>query len=126
MCVQQNYMPVVVMIDEKDTADGLAAREWLENSRFNTAEAHDVFEALEEMGDFTTELRPDLIVLDVGSCKADLPIIKGALESIHESEVPIVAISNTSEPSFQEGTFEGNLEAAVAQLYELIPEHPVV
>ena len=114
-------MPVVVMIEEGENAEGQTAREWMENSRFNTTEAEDMFEALEEMGDFTTGFRPDVILLDVENCRTDLPIIRGTFESIHESEVPIMAISGSEESSVDRGAFEGNLEAVVAHLDEIIP-----
>jgi len=122
MCVKQGYKPVVVMIENDQTGDNSTAREWMANSRFNTTEAEDIFEALEEMGDFTMEHRPDVIVLDVENCRADLPIIKGTFEAINDVEVPIMAISDVNEASVERGAFEGNLEAVVAHLDEIIPE----
>jgi len=109
------------MIEEGDGADSQTAREWMENSRFNTSEAENMFEALEEMGDFTTDSRPEIILLDVENCKTDLPIIRGMFESIHQSDVPIMAISHSSETSVERGAFEGDLEAVVAHLDEIIP-----
>lgn len=110
------------MIEEGQTGDNHTARQWMANSRFITTEAEDIFAALEEMGDFTMEHRPDVIVLDVENCKADLPIIRGTFESINDVEVPIMAISDAAEPSVERGAFEGNLEAVVAHLDEMIPE----
>jgi len=110
------------MIEQNQSRDGQAAREWMENSRFSTVAAGDIFEAFEEMGDFTTGSMPDVIMLDVESCKADLPIIRGTLEAIHDSEVSIMALSELSESSVERGAFEGNLEAVVAHLDELLPE----
>ena len=110
------------MIENGETPDSKAAHEWMENSRFDTRVAEDVFAALEEMDDFTTGQRPDIILLDVESCKADLPIIRGTIEASHHSDVAIMAISDLSESSVERGAFEGNLEAVVAHLDELIPQ----
>jgi hypothetical protein len=77
------------------------------------------------MGDFTTNCRPDVILLDVENCRADMPIIRGTFEAIHQSEVPMMAISDSSEPSSDRGAFEGNLEAVVAHLNEMIPASAV-
>ena len=126
MCVKPGYSPVVVMIEKSETPDAMAAREWMENSRFETVSAEDIFAALEEMDDFTTGQRPDVILLDVESCKADLPIIRGTIEAAHDSEVSIMAISDISESSVERGAFEGNLEAVVAHLDELIPQGPAI
>jgi len=125
MCVKNGYTPVVVMIEGGDGTGNQTAREWMENSRFNTTEARDIFEALEEMGDFTTESRPEVILLDVENCKADLPLVKGTFESVNQNEVSIMAISEISEASFDRGAFEGNLEAVVAHLDEILPETAV-
>jgi hypothetical protein len=125
MCVKSGYMPVIVMIEEGESTESQTAREWMENSRFHTTEAQDIFEALEEMGDFTTDSRPEVILLDVENCKADLPLVRGTFESVNQNDVSIMAISATSEPSFDRGAFEGNLEAVVAHLDEILPETAV-
>jgi hypothetical protein len=122
MCVKQGYTPVLLMIEDSKQHEGKAARDWMENSRFSTADADNVFAAFEEMHDFTTEERPDVILLDVESCQADLPMIRGTVESIAAgTPFEILAINNSSEPSVERGAFEGNLEAVVAHLNELLP-----
>jgi hypothetical protein len=122
MCLKAGQGPVLLMIENSDAVDAAATRAWMENSRFVTRDAGDVFEALEEMQDYTTGSRPDVILLDVESCKADLPIIRGTMEAANDEEpVEILAIANYSEPSTERGAFEGNLEAVVAHLNELIP-----
>ncbi|MBV9240521.1 MAG: hypothetical protein JO314_00805 [Acidobacteria bacterium] len=92
------YAPVVVMVEREDSADGDAAREWVEQSSYNSCEAHDVFEAIEEMADFTMEFRPEVIVLDADCCEDEAESVMHTLEEIHLSDaaVPVLAISESS------------------------------
>lgn len=53
-----------------DTGDYESVRQWLNNSRFQTYEASDIFDALEEMYDFMGSEMPNVIVVH-GSENAD-------------------------------------------------------
>ena len=95
---ETGYSPVVVMVDREDSGEGETAREWVEQSVYNSCEAHDVFEAIEEMADFTMEFRPDVIVLDADRCENEAETVMHTLEEIHLSEapVPVLAVSQSS------------------------------
>src|SRR4051812_4617279 len=95
---ENNYSPVVLMVEREDTGDGVAAREWVEQSSYNSCEAHNVFEAIEEMADFTMPFRPDVIVLDADCCADEAQSVMHTLEEIHLSDVPVpvLAVSESS------------------------------
>src|SRR6185437_3949823 len=92
------YSPVVVMVERDDKGDGQTAREWVEQSSYNSCEAHDIFEAIEEMADFTMGYRPEVIVLDADCCAEEAESVIHTLEEIHLSDVPVpvVAVSESS------------------------------
>jgi DNA-binding response OmpR family regulator len=62
------------MVEENMPAERRALTEWLASSGFLSCDAVDVFDAVEEIADFTVGECPDVIVLDVDCCseKADL------------------------------------------------------
>jgi hypothetical protein len=122
------YSPVVVMVEREDSGDGQAAREWVEQSAYNSCEAHDVFEAIEEMADFTMEFRPEVIVLDADCCEDEAESVMHALEEIHLSEVPIpvLAVSESSIHTTGGGRYEVGPDELPDQLEMLISQAPAV
>jgi hypothetical protein len=100
------YAPVVVVVDREETVDGAAAREWVESSEYNSCEAHDVFEAIEEMADFTMPFRPEVIVLDADCCEDEAEIVKETLDAIHTSDVPVLAVSDAGIHTTGGGRFD--------------------
>jgi hypothetical protein len=119
---ENTYSPVVVMVEREDTGDGVAAREWVEQSSYNSCEAHDIFEAIEEMADFTMEFRPDVIVLDADSCEDEAEGIIHTLEEIHLSDVPVpvLAVSESSIHTTSGGRYEITARDLPEQLESLI------
>lgn len=120
------YSPVVVMVEREDSGDGQAAREWVEQSAYNSCEAQDVFEAIEEMSDFTMEFRPDVIVLDADCCEAEAETVMHTLEEIQLNEVPIpvLAVSESSIHTTGGGHYEVTPEELPDQLEMLISQAP--
>jgi len=116
------YSPVVVMVDREDTGDGVAAREWVEQSSYNSCEAHDVFEAIEEMADFTMEFRPDVIVLDADSCEKETETVIHALDEIHLSETPVQVLTVSESNVHAGGSYEVTSDELPAQLEVLIAQ----
>ena len=93
------YSPVVVMVEREDASgDGETAREWVEQSAYNSCEPHDIFDESEAMADFTMEFRPDVIVLDAECCEDEAETVMHTLEKIHLSDapVPLLAVSGSS------------------------------
>lgn len=117
----QRHIPVILLMDNEVSTERTAVREWFENSRFATLKASDVFEALEEISDFTMKKRPDVILVDVDCCDDELPIMRSmtALD-----DLPIMALSSdpsTHRTQFVDGCFQGDLGQVVSHLDELIP-----
>jgi|GEM_PF-3492970 len=100
------YAPVVLVVDREISDDAATAKEWVEQSSYTSCEAHDVFEALEEMADFTTEFRPDVIVLDAECCEEEAEGVKHTLDAIHTSDVPVLAVSDAGIHTTGGGRFE--------------------
>jgi len=119
-------MPVIVLMDKESSDDRSAVIEWFENSRFLTREAADVFEALEEMSDFTTAMRPDVILLDVESCDGDFQLVHDTMEpSTNSHDLPILALTADEvrrETGLSRSCFRGSLGQVAAHLDKLIPK----
>ena len=94
-------------------------REWFENSRFATFEATNVFDALEQLSDFTMETRPDVVLLNVDCSDDEMSIVENV------SELPVVAFPNGgSSNSHRTGKyFNANIGKVASRLNELIPHH---
>jgi hypothetical protein len=112
------------VLDGKETAGKDFVRRWLKKSRFSTIEVSDVFQALEEMSDFTIRSRPDVIVMEVASLSEDFRIIKNIVQisssDIHEC--PIFAFSSSGEIAGDKENFQVNLHQLEAKLDEIIPK----
>jgi DNA-binding response OmpR family regulator len=119
MPAEHKYAPVVLMIEKDNTGAGRAAREWIENSRFQACDADNIFEALEGMSDFTVRNRPDVIVLDVESCCNDFQRVRNAFDTQAGGHVPILALSG--KPVNSKDCFQGDLAAVASRLERIIP-----
>ncbi|HEY2847855.1 MAG TPA: hypothetical protein VGI80_08555 [Pyrinomonadaceae bacterium] len=119
---ENTYSPVVVMVEREDAGDGQSAREWVEQSAYNSCEAHDIFEAIEEMADFTKEFRPEVIVLDADCCEDEAETVAHTLAEIHLSNIPIpvLAVSESSIHATDGGRLEVTPEDLPDQLEMLI------
>lgn len=114
----QRQMPVIVLMDKETSSDHSVIRQWFEDSRFSTYEASNVFEALEEISDFTIEYRPDVVLVDVESCEENLPIVR---DMSGTNEFPILALSGKDKTSGLGKYFPANLGQMASQLDKLIP-----
>jgi CheY-like chemotaxis protein len=105
-------------MDKETSGDQAMIRQWFEDSRFSTCEASNVFEALEQLSDFTIRTRPDVVLLDVDCCEDELPIVREV------SDLPVMALSGersgkrTKPDKFHPGSFG----QVVSRLNELIPQ----
>lgn len=119
---ETTHQPVILLIDGSPTADNKFIKRWFEKSRFLTCEKSDVFEVLEEMSDFTTLERPDVILLEVESMTDGFQIIKTLTHSVAgENEPPIFAFSENGKVIDDCECFEGNLAQLEAKLNGMIP-----
>jgi DNA-binding response OmpR family regulator len=111
-------LPVVLMVDKGLASDRGMLANWLEQSRFLSCDAVDVFEAVEEMADFTVRDRPDVIVLDVDCCSENVDLVRTVLSS-DRATPPILTLTKKNEKCL-------DLSALSARLDTLIPKQPLM
>jgi hypothetical protein len=113
----QTHVPVIVLLDKQDSGDCKEIREWFENSRFLTCEATNVFEALEQLSDFTIETRPDVVLLNVACSDDEMSLVENV------SDLPVVAFPHIGVASRPGKYFNANIGKMASRLNELIPHH---
>jgi DNA-binding response OmpR family regulator len=115
MDMRQKHAPVIVLMDGQTSGDQSEIRRWFESSSYSTFEASNVFEALEQISDFTMSTRPDVVLVDVDCCEDGLPIARNV------ADLPVMAISSES-VSRTKGIFHPDMVKAASQLKDLIPQ----
>lgn len=119
---EYTHPPVILLIDGSPAADNKFIKRWFEKSRFLTCEATDIFQALEEISDFTMPQRPDVILLEVASLIEGFQIVKTLTHSAAgQNEPPIFAFSESGKIINDRECFEGNLAQLEARLNIMIP-----
>jgi hypothetical protein len=119
---ETTHQPVILLLDGSPSADNKFIKRWFQKSRFLTCEATDIFEALEEISDFTMSQRPDVVLLEVASLTDDFQVIKRMTQT-HPgpSELLIFAFSEGGKVVNDCDCFEGNLAQLEAKLDTMIP-----
>ncbi len=122
MTHENTHQPVILLLDGSPSADNKFIKRWFERSRFLTCEAADIFDALEEISDFTNFQRPDVVLLEVASIPDDFQVIKRMTQT-HPgpSELLIFAFSEGGKVVDDCDCFEGNLAQLEARLNGMIP-----
>jgi CheY-like chemotaxis protein len=119
---ETTHQPVILLIDGSPAADNTFIKRWFEKSRFLTCETNDVFQALEEISDFTMVQRPDVILLEVESMTDGFQTVKTLTHSVAgQNEPPIFAFSENGKVINDCECFEGNLAQLEAKLNRMIP-----
>lgn len=118
MVREQRNVPVIVLMDKDSSNDQAMIRQWFEDSRFATCEVSNVFDALEQLSDFTIKSRPDVVLLDVDSCEDELPLLREV------SDLPVMALSGKAASRNSSGakSYYGSFGQVVSQLDEMIPQ----
>jgi CheY-like chemotaxis protein len=116
MALNQQQMPVIVLMDKETSNDQAMIRQWFEDSRFSTCEASNVFEALEHLSDFTIGSRPHVVLLDVDCCEDQLPIVREV------SDLPVVALSGKVNGTKADKYNHASFGQVVSRLNKLIPQ----
>jgi hypothetical protein len=106
----QKHVPVIVLLDREVLGERTEIREWFEHSRFSMCEATNLFEALEQLSDFTIESRPDVVLLNVDCSDDEMSMVENV------SQVPVVAFGTGR-------YFNANMGRMATRLNELIPHH---
>ena len=109
-------VPVIVLMDKETAGEHSQIRRWFEDSRFSTCEASNVFEALEQLSDFTIQKRPDVVLIDVDCCEDELPIARDV------AGLPVMTLSKNTRTKNAGTFYPANLGAVVSKLNRLIPQ----
>jgi hypothetical protein len=112
------HLPVILLLGKRrpnhDEVDA-----WLAKCPYSTCEATDVFQALEEISDFTVGASPDVVFLHVDTLQKELEM----LESMLDTSAGNVHASVIAFPG-QDQRPDGSLHALAQQLERLIPDGP--
>jgi hypothetical protein len=119
---ETTHQPVILLLDGSPSADNKFIKRWFQKSRFLTCEATDIFQALEEISDFTMFQRPDVVLLEVASMPDDFQVVKRMTQTHPgQSEFHIFAFSENGNVINDRDCFEGNLSQLEAKLNGIIP-----
>jgi len=119
---EHTHLPVILLLDG-NAIDNDCVKEWFKTSRFLTSETVDIFQALEEISDFTVRCRPDVVLLEVSSLTKDFFTVRKMVKtSSGQCEFPIFALSDSGKIINHKECFEGNLTQLKTQLNKMIPE----
>jgi hypothetical protein len=117
------HRTVILLLEENSETDICFVKEWFKKSRFLTNETSDVFDALEEISDFTTRSRPDVVLLEVESLRDDFIKLKKMIQTASgKCEFPVFALSESGKIINDNECFEGNLAQVKARLDQMIPK----
>jgi len=113
------HQPVILLLGKRVTSqDEVDA--WLEESPYSICEATNVFQALEQISDFTVGKTPDVVYLHVDRLEADLEMLEhmllGANGNLHAS---VIAYSSPEAQKITSDT--SGLGSLARQLERLIP-----
>jgi hypothetical protein len=118
---ENTHQPVILLLDGNPSVDNKFIKRWFQKSRFLTCECDDIFEALEEISDFTVTQRPDVILLEVDSMPDGFQIVKRMTDSVSGQSQMIFAFSESGRVVNDTDCFEGNLAQLEAELNRVIP-----
>jgi hypothetical protein len=114
---------IILLLDGKSGTYNKSVKKWLKNRRLLTSEATDIFQALEEISDFTVSYRPDVVLLEVDSLSEDFFMIQTiAQTSLDGGQISIFALSDSGKIINHRECFEGNLAQVKAKFRKLIPK----
>ncbi len=115
---------VILLLDGKTGDDNVFIKEWFEKSRFSTYEAVDVFQAFEELSDFTMRCRPDVILIEVGSLSKNFLVIQNTVQTLSgEIEFPLFALNDEGKSEIDSANcFAANLDELEIKLDRIFPK----
>ena len=112
------HLPVILLLGKRRSSHD-EVDEWLAGSQYSTCEALNVFQALEEISDFTVGSSPDVVFLHVDRLQTELEVLKNMLDAcagdVHAS---VIAFADRG------ALPESNVSFLAQQLEKLIPEGP--
>ena len=122
MVSTKQHPPVILLLGERTRGSDLVDR-WLAESRYSAIEAADVFQALEQISDFTLRDRPDVVFMHVDSIANGLDFVQTIVTtSADEPDVPIIDFAD-GPVARNADEFEKALAGLACRLDEFIPLH---
>ena len=114
------HHPVILLLAKRlKTDDEVDA--WLAESRYSAHEATDVFQALEQISDFTVRDTPDVVYLHVDRLESEMAMLESMLSSTAgDSFASVIAYSDKEDRSENPGC--DRFVGLARQLDKLIPE----
>ena len=79
-----NHQSVILLVEEC-SKENVLIKDWLESNNFSTREATNVYDALDEISDFTVDHCPDVFMLPVSSPANDFATIEELVQIYSES-----------------------------------------
>jgi len=109
------HQPVILLLGKRVTSQD-EVDTWLEESPYSICEATNVFQALEQISDFTVGETPDVVYLHVDRIEADLEMLENILSASNGDFHASVISYSTPEAQRTSG-----LGSLAQQLERLIP-----
>lgn len=114
---------MIMLVDSNMKTERNSAGNWLQNSRFSVRRAKDVSEALEQISDFTTEGRPDVVMLELQSVANEFGDIEKIIRMFSAiGETPVFVLSQKERKVDRAKCFEGNLSQISEELERIFPK----
>lgn len=121
--MQNTNSTVILLMNRQSGADANFVKKWLANSRFQTEQAMDIFQAIETISDFTGAHRPEVVLLEVDSIAEDMPLIRQlAVCASGETDVPLMILSDSKNVSYSGDYFVGSMKQLQSKLDQIFPE----
>lgn len=112
------HLPVILLLGKRK-ANHDEIDQWLAESRYSICEATNVFQALEEISDFTVGESPDVVFLHVDRLQNELDMLENMLDT-STGDVHASVIAFPGKGSFS----DSSLNVLAHQLEQLIPDGP--
>jgi len=114
------HQSVILLLGKRNTGRD-EVDVWLEDSPYSTCEATNVFQALEQISDFTVGQTPDVVFLHVDAIAAELEMLENMLLSANgDFHASVIAYSG-HETLKQPNQDISGIGALASQLERLIP-----
>ena len=111
---------VIILLGKRSGGD--TVDRWLEESRYRTWEASDVFQLLDQVSDFTVRNRPDVVFMHVGATIEEQDFARNLIEAA-TGEPGFRVIDLTASTSKSERDLITTITTLKCQLDQFIPQH---
>lgn len=117
-----NKQPLILLVDEL-TEDGNSIKNWLSDQSYETLEAANIFEAIEEISDFTVRECPDVILLSVNPLSTDLKAVEEMFDDASGTdELPLYVLSKTLKITGRKSRLAENIGQLQIKIKEILPK----